>query len=114
MMSFNNTLLNYIWHGFHDQYGIPNRFSFLFIFILLSMGYEAIANTDKKQIPGIALGIIVAFGLLVYADKNIDMDRTVIILTWVLFVVYSVESWCWDLSAAKADSQWQLYFQCCV
>ena len=90
MMSFNNTLLNYIWHGFHDQYGIPNRFSFLFIFILLSMGYEAIANTDKKQIPGIALGIIVAFGLLVYADKNIDMDRTVIILTWVLFVVYSV------------------------
>lgn len=27
----------------------PGRFSFLFIFILLSMGYEAIANTDKAN-----------------------------------------------------------------
>ena len=37
MISFNNVLPNYIWHGMHDQYGIPNRFSFLYIFILLIM-----------------------------------------------------------------------------
>ncbi len=36
-LSFNETILNFIWHGFHDQYGIPNRFSFLFGFILLEM-----------------------------------------------------------------------------
>ena len=59
MMSFNNVLLNYIWHGFHDQYGIPNRFSFLFIFVLLSMGYEAVVNIDRKQVVGVMAGIIV-------------------------------------------------------
>ena len=39
--SFNNELLNYVWHGFHNQYGIPNRFSFLYIFVLLTMAYRA-------------------------------------------------------------------------
>lgn len=90
MMSFNNVLLNYIWHGFHDQYGIPNRFSFLFIFVLLSMGYEAVVNIDRKQVVGVMAGIIVAFGFLVYADKNIEFDKTVIMLTWGLFVTYSI------------------------
>lgn len=90
MMSFNNILLNYIWHGFHDQYGIPNRFSFLFIFVLLTMGYEAVIKTDRKQIPGVLAGIIAAFGFLVYSKKNIDFDKTVIMLTWLLFVAYSI------------------------
>ena len=27
-LSFSEMILNFIWHGFHDQYGIPNRFSF--------------------------------------------------------------------------------------
>ncbi|SEF66139.1 Uncharacterized membrane protein YfhO [Eubacterium ruminantium] len=41
IISFNNVQLNFIWHGFHDQYGIPNRFSFLYIFVLLTMAYRA-------------------------------------------------------------------------
>ncbi len=41
IVSFNNQTLNYIWHGFHNQYGIPNRFAFLYIFVLLIMAYEA-------------------------------------------------------------------------
>lgn len=40
-MSFNNVQLNFIWHGFHDQYGIPNRFSFLYIFVMLTIAYRA-------------------------------------------------------------------------
>lgn len=75
MMSFNNILLNYIWHGFHDQYGIPNRFSFLFIFVLLTMGYEAVIKTDRKQIPGVLAGIIAAFGFLVYAKRISILTR---------------------------------------
>ncbi len=39
-ISFNTEILNYIWHGFHNQYGIPNRFSFIYIFVLLWIGYE--------------------------------------------------------------------------
>lgn len=90
MMSFNNVLLNYIWHGFHDQYGIPNRFSFLFIFVLLTMGYEAVIRIDRDQLIGVFAGVIVAFGFLAYANKNIDLDKTVVMTTWGLFAAYSV------------------------
>lgn len=88
LISFNNTLLNYIWHGFHDQYGIPNRFSFLFIFVLLTMGYEAVYNTDRSQLPGVVAGIAAAFGFLVAADKNVQFENNVLTITWVLFAVY--------------------------
>ena len=33
--SMNNSLLNYVWHGLHHQAGIPNRFSFVFVFYAL-------------------------------------------------------------------------------
>ena len=39
-------ILNFIWHGFHDQYGIPNRFSFLFGFVLLYMLWEVFEHLE--------------------------------------------------------------------
>ena len=42
--SFNNEILNYIWHGFHYQSMVPNRFAFIYIFIALIMGYDALVN----------------------------------------------------------------------
>ena len=35
LVSMNQELLNFIWHGFHNQYGIPNRFAFRYIFVLV-------------------------------------------------------------------------------
>ena len=32
LFSFNMPVLGYIWHGFHNQYGIPNRFAYVYIF----------------------------------------------------------------------------------
>lgn len=90
MASFNNTLLNYIWHGFHDQYGIPNRFSFLFIFVLLTIGYEAVMNIDKSQLPGVVIAIAAAFGFAIYADRNIEFGGNEMKYTWILFAVYGV------------------------
>lgn len=49
VVSFNNALPNYIWHGFHNQYGIPNRFSFLFIFVLLSMAYDELRDLKNTK-----------------------------------------------------------------
>lgn len=90
MASFNNTLLNYIWHGFHDQYGIPNRFSFLFIFVLLRMGYEAVVKTDRRQIVGAAFGIVAAFAFVFYAKKNIEFEGDEIKYTVIILAVYSI------------------------
>ena len=49
IVSFNNVELNYIWHGFHNQYGIPNRFAFLYIFVLILMAYEVYRKREKLK-----------------------------------------------------------------
>ncbi len=41
MLSFILRQLDYIWHGFHFTNMIPYRFSFLFSFVVLYMGYRA-------------------------------------------------------------------------
>ncbi|MCM1308727.1 MAG: YfhO family protein, partial [Butyrivibrio sp.] len=61
IFSLNFKPLNFIWHGFHEQTGIPNRFSFLITFLLLQMAFE-ICVQSKKRIK--KRSIFAAFGLL--------------------------------------------------
>lgn len=61
--SFNMPVLGYIWHGFHNQYGIPNRFAYLYIFLMLVMAYDGyclLARFGRKQTwkMYISLGIL--------------------------------------------------------
>ncbi len=44
LLSFSVNILNYIWHGFHVQNGLPNRFAFLYIAVLLVMAYDALGH----------------------------------------------------------------------
>lgn len=44
LFSFSFNILNYIWHGFHVQNGLPNRFAFLYIAVLLVMAYDALGH----------------------------------------------------------------------
>ena len=41
LISFNLNIFNYIWHGFHFPNSLPARQSFIYIFFVLSMAYEA-------------------------------------------------------------------------
>lgn len=66
-LSFSEMILNFIWHGFHDQYGIPNRFSFLFGFVLLYMLWEVFEHLDGVKGWHVALSCMAAVGLLAYA-----------------------------------------------
>ena len=40
LVCLNTNYLTYIWHGFHFPNGLPGRYSFIYIFLLLIMGYE--------------------------------------------------------------------------
>ena len=94
-VSFNNKFLNYIWHGFHDQYGIPNRFSFLFIFTLLVVGYEAVIRVKKLSPVQIITAGIMSLALLfiTYYKVNMATDisaKTILLVSHGMIVVYSV------------------------
>lgn len=63
-VSFSENILNFIWHGFHNQYGIPNRFSFLFGFVLIVMLYEVLQHRDGVRNWHVVLGCLTGAGLL--------------------------------------------------
>ena len=41
--------LNYAWHGFHMESGVPNRFAFLYLLLLMLQGHAAL--TALKDLP---------------------------------------------------------------
>lgn len=102
VVSFNNTILNYIWHGFHDQFGIPNRFSFLMIFVMLIMGYETLQHLQsisfwKFFVPMIVLVVLVVYNNEVEAlfneDDVIRSTMFAFIIYFLAFMLYVILEW---------------------
>lgn len=91
-VSFNNELPNYIWHGMHNQYGIPNRFSFLFIFIILVMAYDVLKYIDKMHIVYLVSGAVVAICFVVLCDNKATggLDDKIMALTIALIALYAI------------------------
>ncbi|MDD3184967.1 MAG: YfhO family protein [Anaerostipes sp.] len=100
--SFNMPIVGYVWHGFHNQYGIPNRFSYLYIFLLLTMAHEGLlAAFSKKRRQSwklcVAAGMIcVGIGaVLKFYQGKISMNIIwmtvgVVLVYYVLFMLYQL------------------------
>ena len=57
--------LDYIWHGFHATNAIPNRFSFLYSFVVLYMAYRAWTLRRKIEIWQVMVSLAVSFAALI-------------------------------------------------
>ena len=88
-------ILGYIWHGFHDQYGIPNRYAFLYIFALLAMAYEGycvLARGQRKISMGIYTSVIL-FGILIETaiqTVTVKIEMKTVYTTLAAIIVYMV------------------------
>ena len=117
IMSCNNELLNYIWHGFHNQYGIPNRFTFLFIFVLLDIAFDVLRDMkDTKPFQVIFAGIYaVVYVILCKVQLGNGLNTNLIVYSVALIVIYSV--WCFLRAGNHIKKQIFSYvftFGCCV
>ncbi len=97
IVSCNNQLLNYIWHGFHNQYGIPNRFVFLYIFVLIIMAYKVYLERKHIRIYMVVLSYLASMLFVIYCYFNAEITYeiktyvcSVFLLTvyLVLFAMY--------------------------
>lgn len=79
LFSFSFNILNYIWHGFHVQNGLPNRFAFLYIAVIIIMAFDAFGTKYRLWQLFLAWGL--PFGFLIYAY----VSRTSEIKEWVYF-----------------------------
>jgi len=95
LTAFNMNIPNFVWHGFHFPNSLPCRQSFIYIFFLLSMSYEAfkdIESYSNKQLTG-ALWCAIGFLLLaeqLYAGDTYNFKIMYIsgafILLYMLFI----------------------------
>jgi uncharacterized membrane protein YfhO len=91
LLSFNMNIPNYIWHGFHFPNSLPCRESFIYIFVILTMCYEAfvhIKSFSNKQIYSAFGG---AAALLLIIEKlyvSDDYDFMIVYLSLAFLAVY--------------------------
>ena len=67
LYSFSTNILDYIWHGFHFPNSLPARESFLYIFVILTMGYQLmlhIKDISYRKIIGVTVAAVMAISFL--------------------------------------------------
>lgn len=91
LIAFNMNIPNFIWHGFHFPNSLPCRQSFIYVFFLLTMCYDAfrwIGSYTKKQLATalwIALGLFLLFEQLFSADV---LDFTIVYISGFFVALY--------------------------
>lgn len=113
--SFNLNVLNYIWHAFHFPNDLPYRFSFMYSFVLLTLGYKAfkhITEFSGKEILG--AGIAVLSGIIIIqkiGSKNVTEPTVIVSLLFV--VLYTLIFYLFSTKKYQASAMAVLML-CCV
>ncbi len=96
-IAFGSSILNYVFHGFHYQTQVPNRFSAFFIVLLVIMFAECILSwQDYKRktfclsitIPAVILGILWTIALL--SDLREPVKTTAYVMSMIILGIYII------------------------
>ena len=68
--------LNYMWHGFHRQNGLPNRFAFLYVLVILVMSYDTFRHIHQMQLWKLLLAgtIVLVFTTAAVLTKQVPWE----------------------------------------
>ena len=79
----------YIWHGLHYPHMLPARHSFLFIFLILIMAYEAAIKRNGLSVSNKKLITVFAFAWLIITEiLNKDINIAPYVLTGIFVAFY--------------------------
>lgn len=81
LLSFSFNIPDYIWHGFHFPNSLPCRESFIYIFLIVTMAYEAFIHIKEFKPVQIMGSAGVSIGLIlileeIFKDTQIITDLT--------------------------------------
>ncbi len=90
IFSCNVNVLDYIWHGFHYPNSLPNRFTFIYIFVLLTIAYEVILSLQQYHLWQYLVSFLgsMMFVLAVYYQGNETRSLYVYFISMGLLWVY--------------------------
>ena len=115
VISLNNQGLNYIWHGFHYQVGIPNRFVFLlhfFLLLLACQAFQRLKDCRRWQLVCVGAGMLLIYSTL-YFLQNDNVTTQMLISTLSAVIIYSCF---WMLYRKEEGKLWRnlLLFSMCL
>lgn len=93
LLSFGTNLLDFIWHGLNYPDSLPARQSFIYIFLVLVMCYDAFLHVKEADGQQILYGYLCAAGFFLFCEKFIDHEDFEIgvkVLTMVFVSAYAV------------------------
>lgn len=76
LLAFNINIFNFIWHGFHYPNSLPCRQSFIYIFFVLIMAFEAFLHLKETNNKQLGAAIWIAVGFLFIAEALFTTDGT--------------------------------------
>jgi len=92
LLSCSLNMLDYIWHGFHYPNSLPNRFTFIYIFVLLTICYEVFTCLHKFrnwQYMGAFIGVSL-FIIGSYLFGEAEHETYTYIVTMVIICIYFI------------------------
>ncbi len=91
-VSFALNILDFIWHGFNFPDSLPGRQSYLYIWLLLVMGYEVYSNLNGVRLWQIIISSFLSYGLVIMSWIKLEAEGTDIwtyILTLIFISLYT-------------------------
>lgn len=93
VVSFANNMLDFIWHGLHFPDSLPGRQSFLYIFLLLVICFEALLHIRENKLwhvvaASVADGLFLAVTYYFTGEDMRDADAWVV--TAILLACYAL------------------------
>lgn len=76
LLAFNINIFNFIWHGFHYPNSLPCRQSFIYVFFVLTMAFEAFYYLKETTDKQLAAAVWIAVGLLFVIEQMFTTDST--------------------------------------
>lgn len=91
LLSFSFNIPNYIWHGLHFPNSLPCRESFIYIFLIVTMAYEAflhIKDIKGKHIAAAFAGSSILILVCEELFKEADFFNDLVIQTDITKIIY--------------------------
>ncbi len=93
LLGFSTNMLDFVWHGLNYPDSLPARQSFLYIFLLLVMCFEAYRRIHELEQKQILYGYLAAVVFLLFCEKFVEHEDFFVgveMLTLLFVTVYAV------------------------
>ncbi len=103
LLGFSTNILDFMWHGMNYPDSLPARQSFIYIFLIIVMCFDAYRNIEEMEPRRILHGYLAAVVFLLFCEKFVESDDFFVgveMLTLLFVTIYAVVLYLYRTRAA--------------